>query len=439
MDGFKDNLKHSIRFRISLWIAIIIILMAIISVIISYFSALNEAGEIQDESLKQIARLVQKNQNNFLLSDEINDDSKIIIQSTNRPSIHDLNHLNLPNNLPDGLYTLNINRFNYRVLMLTLANQESVAIAQKTILRDDAALSGAVSTALPMLLLLPILITAAYLLIRHAFAPIITLSEDVQKRSAQDLTPLPQTNIPNEVLPFISSINQLFDKVNQSIESQKRFIADAAHELRSPLTALSLQSERLASSEMSETAAERLTKLRQGITRASNLLQQLLSFAKAQRLTNIENVDLSVNHIILNVLEDLIPIAETKNLNIGIKSKQDVVLNMNEADLICIIKNLLDNAISYTPNDGQIDLSVSKESNNVILEIEDSGPGIPDNEKERAFDAFYRILGNHFQGSGLGLSIVKTIINRLGGNIVLQDSDNFSSGLKVRVYLPLEN
>jgi two-component system, OmpR family, sensor kinase len=437
MDGFKNKLTHSIQFRLSLWISCIIILMAVISVIISYFSALNEAGEIQDEGLKQIARLIQKNQNSFLLNDDVGDDSKIIIQTIYNIPNHDLNHLDLPSKLSDGFHTLNLDRFSYRVLKITLANQQSIAISQKTILRDDAALSGAVSTALPMLLLLPILIAAAYLLIRHAFSPITRLSGDIQKRSAQDLSPLPQANMPNEVLPFISSINQLFDKVNQSIESQKRFIADAAHELRSPLTALSLQSERLASAEMSEIAAEHLSKLRQGISRASNLIQQLLSLAKAQRLTNIENVNLSVNQIILYVLEDLIPIAETKNLNIGIKSKQDVVLNMNEADLICIIKNLLDNAISYTPNDGQIDLSISKELSYVILEIEDSGQGIPDNEKERAFDSFYRILGNNSQGSGLGLSIVKAIINRVEGKIVLLDSDNFTTGLKVRIYLPL--
>jgi two-component system, OmpR family, sensor kinase len=290
---------------------------------------------------------------------------------------------------------------------------------------------------LPMLLLLPILIAVACLLIRHAFLPMIRLSEDVQKRSAQQLTPLPLENIPNEVLPLISSINFLFNKVNDLIKSQKRFVADAAHELRTPLTALSLQCERLESVEVSEIVAERLYKLRQGITRASALLEQLLSFEKAQSLTNFEKVDLLVNQVVLNVLEDLIPIAETKNLNIGIKSNQEVMLNMNEADLTCIIKNLLGNAISYTPIGGQIDLSVIKESNHVLIEIEDSGQGIPNDEKVRVFDAFYRGLSNNSQGSGLGLSIVKTIIDRVQGKVTLLDSDNFSSGLKVLVYLPL--
>ena len=415
--------------------------MAVIAVIISYFSARHEAKEIQDASLEQVALLIKHDQIKFPPNKDAVIESGIIIQPIAYTNQNDKSvltgYLKLPNSLSDGFRTLTIDGIDYRVLKLTLPNHKSFVVAHPTVLSDEAALSGAVSTALPMLLLLPILITAAYLLIRNAFRPIIDLSENVHKRSAQDLTPFPVATIPIEVKPLIAAINLLFDKVNKSIESQRRFIADAAHELRSPLTALSLQSERLASAEMSVTASEHLTKLRQGIARASVLLEQLLSFAKAQRLANIENVNLSVNQTILNVLEDLIPIAEIKNLNIGIKSKLDVTLNMNEADLICIIRNLIDNAIRYTPNGGQIDLSVSKESNNVILEIEDSGHGIPDNEKERVFDAFYRILGNESQGSGLGLSIVKTILNRLGGSITLLDSDNLPSGLKVRVYLPL--
>lgn len=429
MDGFKRKINYSIQFKLSLWISAIIILMAIFSVIISYFSALNEAGEIQDENLKQVARLVQKNQINPLVNDEVVEDFKILT--------HPLN--STLNRLTDGLHTLHIGQFNYRVLKLRLSNQQPIVIAQKTILRDEAALSGAVATALPMLLLLPILIIAAYLLIRHSFEPITSLSEDILKRNGQDLTPLLQTNVPKEILPFINSINELFDKVNHSIESQRRFIADAAHELRSPLTALTLQSERLANAEMSEIAAERLNKLRQGIARASSLLQQLLSLAKAQRLTKVECAELSVNPIVLHVLEDLIPIAETKNLNIVVQSEQDLRVNMNEADLICVIKNLLDNAVNYTPNGGKINLNTFKSSSYLVIEVEDNGRGIPDNEKEKVFDAFYRILGNNFQGSGLGLSIVKAIINRVDGYITLLDSQSFTSGLKVSVYLPLKS
>jgi two-component system OmpR family sensor kinase len=448
MDGFKIRLNDSIQYRLSFWIAIIIILMAVISVIISYFSALNEAREIQDEALAQVGLLIQKNQNNILLSNELTKRSEIIIQyipstpsTSNTKQTHTLalsSHLNFPNQLPDGFQTLVVDEINYRVLTLTLA-QQRVVIAQQTVLRDEAALSGAISTAMPMFLLLPILIAAAYLLIRNAFRPMTVLVKNIDGRAAENLTPFSEENMPNEVLPFIRSVNSLFNKVNQSVESQRRFIADAAHELRSPLTALSLQAERLAGAEMSVAAIERLVALRQGISRASVLLEQLLSLAKVQRLNHTEAQNLSVKQVMLSVLEDLMPIAELKCLNLGIKSTLDVTVKMHEADLVCLIKNLIDNAIRYTPKGGQIDLSINQTLSQWVLEIEDSGPGIPEAERARVFDAFYRILGNDVQGSGLGLSIVKTILDRVGGRVTLLDSDSFVSGLKVKVVLPLSN
>jgi len=438
MDGFKNKLNYSIQFRLSFWLTVIISLMAVVAIIVSYFSALNEAKEIQDEGLKQVAKLVKLDQTSFPLNENIGK-SEIFIQPipSNTDYHPSADHLQLTNNLSEGFHTLKIKQSSYRVLILSVANKEKIAVAQSTVLRDEAAISGALSTALPMILLLLILIAAAYFLIRNTFKPITLLSDDIQQRDAQDLTPFPVATIPTEVRPLLTAINQLFDKVSQSVASQKRFIADAAHELRTPLTALSLQSERLAGTEMSDIAYERLQTLRQGIDRTSVLLEQLLSLAKAQNVIQQDVKVLSVNQLYINVLEDLLPIAEAKDINVGIKSKQDVIVKMSEMNLLSIIKNLVDNAIRYTPNGGQVDLSVIKETNNVILEIEDSGCGIPDAEKERVFDAFYRILGNDSQGSGLGLPIVKTILDRIGGAIMLSDSDNFPSGLKVQVNLPL--
>jgi len=438
MDGFKNKLNYSIQFRLSFWLTVIISLMAVVAIIVSYFSALNEAKEIQDEGLKQVAKLMKLDQTSFPLNENIGK-SEIFIQPipSNTDYHPSADHLQLTNNLSEGFHTLKIKQSSYRVLILSVANKEKIAVAQSTVLRDEAAISGALSTALPMILLLLILIAAAYFLIRNTFKPITLLSDDIQQRDAQDLTPFPVATIPTEVRPLLTAINQLFDKVSQSVASQKRFIADAAHELRTPLTALSLQSERLAGTEMSDIAYERLQTLRQGIDRTSVLLEQLLSLAKAQNVIQQDVKVLSVNQLYINVLEDLLPIAEAKDINVGIKSKQDVIVKMSEMNLLSIIKNLVDNAIRYTPNGGQVDLSVIKETNNVILEIEDSGCGIPDAEKERVFDAFYRILGNDSQGSGLGLPIVKTILDRIGGAIMLSDSDNFPSGLKVQVNLPL--
>jgi len=208
-------------------------------------------------------------------------------------------------------------------------------------------------------------------------------------------------------------------RVAHSLEIQRRFVANAAHELRSPFTVLSLQAERLAYVDMVESGRECLQALGDGIERSRILLIQLLSFARTQPSTSQSAETISVHQTFAKVLYDLITLAEAKHIDIRVKQEQDVTLHINEADLITIIKNLVDNAIKFTPKEGRINLYVQKQQNIVMIEIEDSGCGIPEIEKDRVFDIFYPALGNAKEGLGLGLSIVKTVRNRIGEEIRL--------------------
>ena len=222
------------------------------------------------------------------------------------------------------------------------------------------------------------------------------------------------------------------------MNAQRRFVADAAHELRSPLTALSLQAERLADVEMSGLARERLTTLRQGIERGRSLLDQLLTLAKAQSATDLPNSPVSVQAIYRRVLEDLMPLAEVKHIDIGFEGTQDADVWASEMDMIAVIKNLVDNAIRYTPEGGRVDLSVNVSNGKAELRIQDGGPGIPLAERDRVFDPFYRTLGSEQIGSGLGLSIVQTIANRIGAEIHLSFTDESQrTGLNVVVIVPI--
>jgi len=201
---------------------------------------------------------------------------------------------------------------------------------------------------------------------------------------------------------------------------------------------LSLQAERLAEAEMSVLAQERLVTLRRGIARGRNLLDQLLTLAKAQAVLDQPKTSVSVQHVYRRVLEDSLPLAEHKRIDIGVEGTQDVQLWINELDLIAVVKNLVDNAIRYTPDGGRVDLSISTEEGRAILKIQDSGPGIQVAERERVFDAFYRTLGSDQVGSGLGLCIVKAVTDRIGAEIRLSFTDeDRHAGLCVRVLLPL--
>lgn len=292
---------------------------------------------------------------------------------------------------------------------------------------------------MPFLILVPVLLLIVADLVRKMFRPIAALSKEIDLRAEQELHPVEDRHLPVEVRPFAVAINRLLARVGQSMDSQRRFVADAAHELRSPLTALSLQAERLAEAEMSALARERLTVLRQGIERGRSLLDQLLTLAKAQSAADSPKSPISVQAIYRRVLEDLMPLAEAKHIDIGVEGTQDAEVWASELDMIAVVKNLVDNAIRYTPEGGRVDLSVGISKGKAELRVQDSGPGIPLTERDRVFDPFYRTLGSEQIGSGLGLSIVQTIAHRIGAEIRLDFVDEIQqTGLKVSVIVPMK-
>lgn len=214
---------------------------------------------------------------------------------------------------------------------------------------------------------------------------------------------------------------------------QKRFIADAAHELRSPMTALSLQAERLKNQNMPAEAKSQVLQLNQGIRRSCNLLEQLLSFARSQNKEHKHQGMLNLHTIFNRVIEDLYPLVEQKNQDIGVISTGNPTFYANETDAYLLIKTLVDNAIRYTPEGSQIDLSAVEHDDVLEIFVEDNGKGIPEEERERVLDPFYRILGSDEQGSGLGLAITHQIVQNYGGELQLLDSPHFESGLMVKI------
>ena len=448
MDGFKERLNASVQRKLSLVLVLVIALVALVAGALSFAAAYDEAQELQDDMLRQAAQLVDgwrlgaapaPPDEHFKDHD---DAARLIVQPLGQPNPNGLHvdeggALPVPAGLADGLHTLTLHGESFRVLVRTLATGERFVVAQESDFRDDMARGGALRTVLPFAVLVPVLLLVVAALVRQLFRPIGALAHDIDHRAEQDLDPIDERSVPGEVRPFVRAINRLLGRVAQDLERQRRFVADAAHELRSPLTALSLQAERLAEAEMSDPARERLSLLRQGIERGRNLLDQLLMLAKAQSVAEVPKSPVSVQGIYRRVLEDLMPLAEARHIDIGVEGAQDAEVWASELDMIALVKNLVDNAIRYTPEGGRVDLSVGASEGKVELRIQDNGPGIPLAERERVFDPFYRTLGSEQLGSGLGLSIVQTIAHRIGADIRLDFSDpKQQSGLKVAVLFP---
>lgn len=442
MDGFKAKLTQSLQYKLSVWLCVAIIAMAIAGGTFSFATAFEETNEMQDDQLRQIAALFQSNAARIAPPEErevVPDahlEFRILVQILTPAGIEVLSvrepPLAVPKNIAEGIQTVTLQHEPWRIFVATLNASQRLVVAQKIAIRDEVAGESATATLIPYAILIPLLLLIIAYLVRQMFRPVTQLAKDLDRRSEQDLHAIDETNLPSEILPFVVAINRMLTRIDHSVEQQRRFVADAAHEMRTPLTALSLQLERLEAVEMSEQAKQRVSTLKNGLERTRLLLNQLLAFARAQQVNNEGKTEVSVLHVIRRVLEEVMPLADAKHIDIGVISEFDATLSVQEFDLTALIKNLVDNAIRYTPEGGKIDLSLALNQGNVILKIVDTGPGIPEAERERVFDPFYRVLGNEQTGSGLGLSIVKTIATRIGAQIKL-DSAKENSGLCVSV------
>lgn len=444
MDGWQKRLRDSVQLRLSVTLSLAILVVALLAGIFAFVSAFDEAHEMQDDTLRQVASLFDRQHMTLRYPKGVADDeeSRLIVQyladGAKATGTDDtMIPLPFPVTLTDGLSTLEVGGEAFRVLVKTTAQGERIVVAQESDVRDKDARESAWRSLLPFLILFPVLLLVLSDLVRKVFRPIASLSAEIDQRAEQDLHPIAEHHLPSEIRPFVVAINRLLARVANAMETQRRFVADAAHELRSPLTALSLQAERLAASEMPAQARERLQPLRRGIERGRKLLDQLLDLAKVQSTPSLPATAVSVHGVYRRVLEDLLPLAEAKQIDIGVEGEQDVHVLMDEVELVTLVKNLVDNAIRYTPAGGQVDLCVGVDQGAALLQVKDSGPGIPVEEQQRVFDPFYRSLGSDEVGSGLGLSIVKAIVERAGARISLGFTDEpHQRGLCVSVWLP---
>ncbi len=443
MDGLKEQLTHSIRFRLSLWLSLAILVMSVVAGIFSFVGAYDEAHETQDDVLRQVASLL-RHQRTVLVDTagtaDADPEARLFVQylaeTTTRRN--PASALALPSSLPDGLHTVLLPGGSYRVLASSLPDGVRIAVAQETAARDELAKDSAMRTVVPLLVLVPILLLVVADIVRKLLRPVARLAAEVEVRGDGQLHALPEQGLPTEIRPFVMAINRMLGRVSEVLEGQRRFIADAAHELRSPMTALSLQAERLESSQLSSEARERLAALRRGIDRSRVLLEQLLAYARVQSVETVSSARCDARVVVRRVLEDLMPLAEEKGIDIGIEGEVDAVVAISDPDLGTVLKNLIENAIRYTPAVGRVDIAVQRAGAMATVVVADSGPGIAPDERARVLQAFYRTLGSDQIGSGLGLAIVKAIVDRNSAQLRLDYADEQKqSGLRATVSIPL--
>jgi two-component system sensor histidine kinase TctE len=314
-----------------------------------------------------------------------------------------------------------------------------VSLADGADPRQQWARSVLIKVLLPNLVLLAAAAFAVRWAVERALKPLLDLREAVERRSPRDLTALDAAASPEEVRPLVNSLNHLFGLVNVQAESQRRFIADAAHQLRTPLAGLQAQVEAWAQAANAagpgdgtvRLRTEQVNKLRGATRRTSQLANQLLALSRADartmRAQPMQRVDLK--DLCEAMLEMHLDAATEKHIDLGLDARPAQVMG-HEWLLRELLGNLVDNAVKYTPQGGTVTIRCGRHESRAFLEVEDDGPGVAPAERHRVLDRFYRVKGTQGEGNGLGLAIAEEIAQAHHGHLELQ-AGAAGRGLKV--------
>ena len=526
---------NSLQFQLIFWSVVSLLLLAIVAGGYGFWYSYNEINDFQDDNLKNTAALLEQSLNisglnnnaAYSYSDEHarsnihfdtdDDDGAITVdivilsaslnngvedyQNVQSDDEHDYSEpipMALLSDIPLGISDQDIDGHSWRtyrndVKIESLDTDEEVALIlrQQTDLQDDLAKASALQSFLPLIIGIALLLLLLPFIMWRMMKPVRQLHHEISARNENDLSPLSIGRLPSELLPLAESLNRLLAIVKISIERQQRFIADAAHELRSPLTAISLQLQRLQRISNDNVMSEGLDKLAIRLRRNQSLVEQLLTLARAGNINTelgTETTATNVKSIIEQVIGLLIPIADNKNIELTVDLQSSSKVKIDETSLLMLIKNLIQNAIIYTLDNGQVmvklyqleqnsgsldksalnaqynfgshviqsgklnDISKTLD-NKLVLQIIDSGAGIDPSDYKKAFEPFIRLnqvisaadqfsdskLNNsisasrsdsaskqsqEIEGTGLGLSIVKSICEQAGIDVFMKDSNS---------------
>jgi two-component system, OmpR family, sensor kinase len=436
--------SHSLRTRL-LWLLLAaIVLTAIAQALIAYRTARAEADEIFDYHMQQMALSLRsglpsngaigagadsqdEEDLNFVVQVWTADGLRVF-QSTPRAA--------LPQRTVLGFSDVTAHGSTYRVFSMQSRSQV-IQVAQDMAVRREMASTLALRTMAPIAVMAPLLMLVVWWVVSLSLAPVSRVRRQVADRQADDLSAVSDVDLPDEIRPLVQELNLLFGRVRQAFDAQKNFVADAAHELRSPLAALKLQVQGLQRATDDATRDLAVSRLSAGIDRATRLVEQLLVLARHQSsaATGVQPQSVSLVDVARLAVADAAPAAQLRHTDVGLARADDGLIAGQPEALRILMRNLLDNAVKYTPAGGRVDLEIVREAGAMRLTVEDSGPGIADADRERVLDRFYRVAGTETTGSGLGLAIVRSIAEMHGASLRLGRSERLG-GLRVDVVFP---
>ena len=429
----------SIRLRLLLSLLAMLLIAAVVMGALTYRNVLAETEGLFDYQLRQMA-LSLRDQGEIAadqvgpLTDEQLDFVIQIWTIDGRTIYASRAHASLPGRAVLGLADVTVSGAVWRTFSVATRDRV-IQVAQPRQIRQRLAAGAAFRSVTPLLLLAPQIALAIRWLAAVTHAPLPRHAPQVRQRDDRSLEALPQAGLPDELTPLVSAINALLIRLGGSLEAQRAFVSDAAHELRSPLTALTLQVQLLERASDEATRRDALAELSQGIGRATRLVEQLLTLARSEPgapAVPMRSLDLA--ETVRQSLSGVVALAAARDVDIEMLAQASPRAVGDAGEIGVMVRNLVDNAIRYSPRGARIELRVDVREGAPLLQVDDSGPGIPQAERERVFDRFYRGATGDEPGTGLGLAIVSGIATRHGASVTLGDSP--LGGLRFTVRFP---
>lgn len=448
---------RSIERYLVTWVLGGLVCGAIVLAAMVYFVSLSEMNEVFDGNLKQVALSVASYQQaqaikqdpkpfQFLRKGQAPPESEIITQTwtlAGHRTFISNSDISIPFIAKKGFSRVKQDGIEWHVYT-DVEPEGIVQAAQRVVLRHGMASDSASRMFLPYLVLIALVCGFVIYALRRGLRPLDVAAADVAARSVVSLEPINHKDLPREIYPLVKSINDLMQRLAVSFAVQQRFVADAAHELRTPVTALKLQLQIMERSAGEESRIDAINELRAGIERSQHLIQQLLHLSRVEPGVDPLQVErISLSELVRSVVGDWSVKAEQKRIDLGAEAIADYAIDADRNEMRILLNNLVENALRYGPVGGVVDVRVTAENGCPTLRVVDSGPGIPEEERHRVFDRFYRggnaqIDAGNKDGSGLGLAIVKRIAERHGAIVTLNTAAS-GHGLEVRIVFPAAN
>jgi len=429
----------SLRRTALLWMTLLLALVGTAAALIAYRYANVEAAEFLDGQQRQIALNagvgLQKSAPSPADEDREDEFAVTIWDAAGRIIHASLPDLQFPRQSRQGFADLSVAGHRWRVYT-TNDGLRTVQVAQRSSVREELARDTAIGAAAPVLIVIPLSWIVVGWAMNRMLGRLDALAQGLAERSAGTDRPIPLDGIPTEIIPLVTSMNGLIARLRGAFEMQKQFLSDAAHELRTPLAAIQIQADGLASGSP-DAVDERKAAITEGVRRASGLVNQLLRLARLDEPPPSQSDEaVEVAPLLLGCVADYVEIAERKGVDVGVIEQQPATFRGSAAELRVLLENLIDNAVRYTPPGGAVDISLRRAGEQAVIEIVDSGPGIPYGAEERIFDRFFRAVPADVEGTGLGLAIVRRIGERNGISVDVKNRTDGQQGVRARVELP---